>query len=45
MICESCVEKKHEKCTNPATCPCQHREAEILEDGTVAPVGVRRDVR
>lgn len=45
MICNACIEKNHEDCKGGSHCDCQHRACEILEDGTVAPVGVRRDVR
>lgn len=49
MVCPKCemtpAPECKEVCTNPATCPCQHRETEVLEDGTIAPKGVRKDVR
>jgi hypothetical protein len=45
MICVPCTKQQHVKCDNPKTCTCQHKETEVLNDGTIAPRGVRRDVR
>lgn len=56
MICDKCKEAGLIKTLNPPrakqlhkqckdiNCPCQHREAELLPDGTLAPKGVKRDV-
>lgn len=48
MICDKCktvpAPKCAEECESPNNCPCQHREAEMLGDGTHAPKGVRKDI-
>jgi hypothetical protein len=42
--CKECIDGEHDKC-KIKNCLCQHTETERLEDGTIAPRGVRRDVR
>lgn len=42
--CKECISGKHDQC-KIANCVCQHIATERLPDGTVTPVGVRRDVR
>jgi hypothetical protein len=42
--CKECIEGRHEEC-KVKNCVCQHIRTEVLDDGTIAPVGVRRDVR
>lgn len=45
MICPPCNEQKHTECTNPDTCPCQHRETIHMPDGTVSPQSERNALR
>jgi hypothetical protein len=42
--CKECREQRHDECKT-VNCICQHKRTEKLSDGTVAPEGVRRDVR
>jgi hypothetical protein len=37
MICEKCLEKLHDECKHPKTCPCQHRTTKLMPDGTLTP--------
>lgn len=52
MICRPCQRFPAPECAEfcesagkvQRSCTCQHREAELLKDGTLAPKGVRKDV-
>lgn len=41
MICEACKAGLHTACISQATCPCQHRRTEHMEDGTITPLSAR----
>jgi hypothetical protein len=41
MICEACKAGFHPECTNPQTCPCQHRRTKHMPDGSVTPLSDR----
>jgi len=45
VICPPCNEQKHVECTNPETCPCQHRKTVHMADGTVSPQSERNALR
>jgi hypothetical protein len=41
MICEACKAGMHPECTNTSTCPCQHRRAQHMSDGSCTPLSDR----
>lgn len=45
MIDKPCVDGDHANCTNPDTCPCQHRTTIKQADGTVSPTSERNALR
>jgi hypothetical protein len=45
MIDDPCKAGDHNNCTNPDTCPCQHRTTIKQADGTVSPTSERNALR
>lgn len=45
MICPPCHNANHMECTNPDTCPCQHRRTIMMDDNTVSPQSERNALR